>query len=146
MVRRQIRIKIRDTWHTVEVEEPIGYPLQVFVDGELVEVEIETPNATTSLPPRNISPVPPPPPQSKNVGLTGLTQENEKVIRSPMPGRVVSVSVEVWDTVETDAEVCVLETMKMEQSILIAHRGVIRAVFVKPGQNVAVGDLLVQLE
>ena len=146
MVRRHIRIKIRDTWHTVEVEEPISYPLQVLVDGELVEVEVETPNATAVPPPRNISPVPPPPPQTQNVGFTGLTQENEKVIRSPMPGKVVSVSVEVWDTVEPDAEVCVLETMKMEQSILIAHSGIIRAVFVKPGQSVAVGDPLIQLE
>jgi len=36
--------------------------------------------------------------------------------------------------------------MKIEQSVRISQRGIIRAVFVQPGQNVYVGEPLIQLE
>ena len=63
-----------------------------------------------------------------------------------MPGRIVSVSVVVWAEMKAGDSVCVLETMKMEQSILISHSDTVRAVFVREGQNVAAGDPLIQLE
>lgn len=146
-MRRQIRVKIHDLWHTVEVEEPVTYPFKVVVDGEPVEVEIDAQGiGSSSSAARPTGPPPEQPSPPENVGLTGLTQENEKIIRSPMPGRIVSVSVRVWNELEAGAEICILETMKMEQSILMSHNGTVRAVFVEAGQNVAAGDPLVQLE
>ena len=39
---KQVRVKIGDRWYTVEVEEPLGSPARVTVEGEsfLVEVDI----------------------------------------------------------------------------------------------------------
>lgn len=142
MVKKQLRVKINDTWHTVEVEDPPHYPFEIVVDGETIQVEVDTESA--SVPARSSRPSPTP--SGKTVGLTGITQEDERIVRCPMPGRIVSIAVKVWDTVEPGRELCVLETMKMEQSVLFSHNGIVRAVFIRPGQNVAAGDPLVQLE
>jgi len=54
--------------------------------------------------------------------------------------------VKVWDSVSSGTEICILETMKMEQSVRISQNGVVRAVFIRSGQNVSVGEPLLQLE
>ncbi len=141
-MKRQIRVRVRGAWHTVEVEEPVTYPIHVTVDGESIEVEVES----QTLPLGMGAPRPAAPRQAAPVGLGGISHEDEKLIRSPMPGRIVSVSVVVWAEMKAGDSVCVLETMKMEQSILISHSGTVRAVFVREGQNVAAGDPLIQLE
>ena len=62
-----------------------------------------------------------------------------------MSGRIVSLSVKVWDEVESGTEVCVLEAMKMEQSVRLSQSGTIRAVFVQPDETVAAGTPLIQI-
>ena len=143
-MKRQIRIKVRGKWHTVEVEEPQRYPFQVTVDGEVMEVEVEV--GPQQRDPASPSSRPQPAEPTGPVGLTAITQEDQKIIRSPMPGRIVSISVNVWDQVTPVTELCVLETMKMEQSVRFSQQGIIRAVFVHPGQSVSVGEPLIQLE
>ena len=140
MVKRQIRVKIKGTWHTVEVEEPQRYPFQVVVDGEAMSVEVESGSVASSVGKRPSAREAPASP-----GLSAITQEDRKIIRSPMPGRIVSVTANVWDELEAGAEVCILETMKMEQSVKLAHDGTVRAVFVQPGQSVVAGTPLMQL-
>jgi biotin carboxyl carrier protein len=63
-----------------------------------------------------------------------------------MHGRVVAVSVKPGDRVSPGSEVCILEAMKMEQSIRVSGEGVVKEVHIKPGQQVASGDILVELE
>ena len=140
MVKRQIRVKIKGNWHTVEVEEPQTYPLQVVVDGEAMSVEVESGSVASS-----VSKRPPPREAARSPGLSAITQEDRKIIRSPMPGRIVSITVNIWDELEAGAEVCILETMKMEQSVKLANDGTVRAIFVQPGQSVVAGTPLVQL-
>ena len=142
MVKRQIRIKVKGTWHTVELEEPQKYPFQMVVDGETMAIEVQAgqiqhspQNENTNLPKQDHA----------TPGLSAIIQEDKKIIRSPMPGRIVSITAEVWDKLETGAEVCVLETMKMEQSIKLSHGGTVRAVFVATGQTVVAGTPLIQL-
>ena len=137
---RQIRLRVRGRWHTVEVEDPQRYPFQVMVDGEPLEIEVEPGDVSSTVG------KPTAPEATGAVGLAAITEEDRKIIRSPMPGRIIAVSVKVWDQVTPGTEVCILEAMKMEQSVRISQRGTIRAVFIKPGQSVAVGDPLVQLE
>ncbi len=137
---RQIRVKVQGKWHTVEVEELQRQPFQVTVDGETMEVEVEPGDISPSSGRLTAAEAAGP------VGLSAITGEDRKVIHSPMPGRIVVVSVKVWDEVTPGTEVCILETMKMEQSVRVSQRGTIRAVFIQPGQNVALGDPLIQLE
>jgi biotin carboxyl carrier protein len=56
------------------------------------------------------------------------------------------VSVQEGEIAGAGVEVCVLETMKMEQSIRSSIAGVIKEVKVEAGDSVAAGDVLVELE
>lgn len=141
-MKREIRVKVRGKWHTVEVDEPNRYPFRVTVDGEVMEVEVERPTgaaAPSESKPRPSSSAGP-------VGLSAITQQDQKVIRSPMPGRIVAISVKVWDELAPGTEICILETMKMEQSVRVSQQGTVRAVFIRQGQNVSVGEPLIQLD
>ena len=146
MVARRIRVKVRGNWHTVEVLDPEQHPFQVIVDGEPMEVEIE-PDSQAADPARTERASRPHPTQSDvPMGLQGIIESDSKLVRCPMPGRIVSVSIEVWDKLSAGSELCILETMKMEQSIQISREGIVRAVFIEPGRNVAAGDPLIQLD
>ena len=77
-MKRQIRVKVRGKWHTVEVEEPQRYPFQVTVDGEVIEVEVEV--GQQQWDPASTSSKPPPEESTGPVGLTAITQEDQKII------------------------------------------------------------------
>ena len=70
----------------------------------------------------------------------------DKVIIAPMPGTVKSVSVEVGQTIGEGMECCVLEAMKMQNSLKIGATGTIKTVLVKPGDTVQADQVLVELE
>jgi len=67
-------------------------------------------------------------------------------IKSPMPGKIVSVQIKPGDKVNLNQEVAVVEAMKMQNLIRADKDGVIKAVYVKPGQDVAVDELLIEYE
>jgi acetyl-CoA/propionyl-CoA carboxylase biotin carboxyl carrier protein len=60
----------------------------------------------------------------------------------PMQGTVVQVLVEPGDQVEPGQVVCVLEAMKMENSILSEVAGTVIEVRVAPGSSVGTGDVV----
>ena len=63
-----------------------------------------------------------------------------------MPGTILSVQVSAGDAVAVGQELCVLEAMKMKNSIKSPRDGVISSVGVHEGQNVAHGTLLIEFE
>ncbi|MCY4416457.1 MAG: acetyl-CoA carboxylase biotin carboxyl carrier protein subunit [Chloroflexi bacterium] len=141
-----IRVRIGEQWFTVEVGDLTQSPVQVTVDGETFEVEVESDAAPT--PPRRGRPagglVVPDAPASPQSGPAAAVDDD--ILRSPMPGRVMSILVRPGDAVSTGDEVCVVEAMKMEQSILAHRDGVVKTVFVQPLDSVNANDPLVELE
>jgi biotin carboxyl carrier protein len=63
-----------------------------------------------------------------------------------MPGRVMSILVRPGDRVSAGDEVCVVEAMKMEQSIRSPRDGVVKTVHVQPLDSVNANDPLIELE
>ena len=61
---------------------------------------------------------------------------------APLPGRVISLKVNVGDTVKAGQEVAVLEAMKMENSITSDYDGTVLQVSVAEGDNVATDAVL----
>ena len=141
-----IRVRVGDQWYTVEVGDLTRSPVQVTVDGETFEVDIDV--AAAPSPPRRGRPsgglTVPEAPTAAAAG-SGAPVDDD-VLRSPMPGRVMSVMVRPGDTVSAGDEVCVVEAMKMEQSILTHRDGVVKTVFVQPLDSVNANDPLVELE
>lgn len=141
-----LRIKVGDNWYNVEVGELTQSPVQVTVEGETFLVEIEgLPAQLPARPRRGRTQTPgivvPPPPTR---GTAGSGPDN--IISSPLAGRVISILVRPGDRVSTGQEVCVVEAMKMEQSIRATRDGVVKEVLVQPMDTVRANDPLIELE
>lgn len=67
-------------------------------------------------------------------------------VRAPMPGAVVSVSVKAGDAVSKGQTLLVMESMKMETTIIAPRDGVIEAVHFEKGQTFDRDALLLTLE
>ena len=66
-------------------------------------------------------------------------------VTAPMQGTVTTVDVVVGDAVTADTRVIALEAMKMENALTAGIDGVVAAVHVEVGANVAPGTLLVEV-
>ncbi|XP_036055475.1 propionyl-CoA carboxylase alpha chain, mitochondrial isoform X1 [Onychomys torridus] len=78
--------------------------------------------------------------------LEKVTEDTSSILRSPMPGVVVAVSVKPGDMVAEGQEICVIEAMKMQNSMTAGKMGKVKSVHCKAGDTVGEGDLLVELE
>ena len=141
-----LRIKVGDNWCNVEVGELTHSPVEVTVEGETFLVEVEgLPSQPPARPRRGRTQTPgivvPPPPTR---GSAGTGPEN--IIVSPLSGRVVSILVRPGDQVSAGQEVCVVEAMKMEQSIRATRDGVVKEILVQPMDSVRTNAPLIELE
>ncbi len=80
--------------------------------------------------------------------LTGGGQRasGPPVLKAPMPGMVMKVSVEAGQRVEAGAALVVLEAMKMENELRAPAAAVVKGVKVQAGQAVEKGQVLVEFE
>ncbi|MEI2821343.1 MAG: biotin carboxylase N-terminal domain-containing protein [Marmoricola sp.] len=65
---------------------------------------------------------------------------------APMPGTVVSVGAAEGDAIEAGTPVLVIEAMKMQHTVSTPSAGVLTKLNVKPGQQVASGEVLAIVE
>ncbi|XP_004858669.1 propionyl-CoA carboxylase alpha chain, mitochondrial isoform X3 [Heterocephalus glaber] len=73
-------------------------------------------------------------------------EDTSSTLCSPMPGVVVAISVKPGDMVAEGQEICVIEAMKMQNSMTAGKTGKVKSVHCKAGDTVGEGDLLVELE
>ena len=66
-------------------------------------------------------------------------------VNAPMPGTIVSVKVNVGDTVKNGDLVAVLEAMKMENEIFSGVDGKVVGISVSSGDSVNTGDVIVSI-
>jgi acetyl-CoA/propionyl-CoA carboxylase, biotin carboxylase, biotin carboxyl carrier protein len=105
---------------------------EVEVNGKRLEVKIRE-HLETSTRPRK-----PKPPKSAG-RVTGGASE---ALSAPMQGTIVKVVVKVGDKVTAGDQICVLEAMKMENSILAHTSGTVEELKVEPGKAVQTGETL----
>lgn len=67
-------------------------------------------------------------------------------VMAPMPGMIKSVNVKVGQQVSEGQELCVIEAMKMQNSLPSGKSGKVKAVHCEPGDTVDEGMVLVELE
>ena len=79
--------------------------------------------------------------QAKKTSVGG----GDRVVKSPMPGRVVKVLVAKGDSVEVGRGLVVLEAMKMENEVRAKVAGTVAEVHVAPGATVEGSAKLVTL-
>ncbi len=167
---RTVRVKLDDSWYTVEVGDLSERPVRTVVDGyeALVEVSDPVEEARPSAPEGRPARARPssPPPQSQTAPATAPARSPtprpaagrpagavvssppnpNKVFSAPMPGVILSVAVNPGDQVVTGDVICVLEAMKMQQNLRAEWSGIIKSVLVAVGEQVMEGAPIVELE
>ena len=135
-----MRVRVNGEWYSIEVGDVYQSPVEVTVDGEVYEVELGAAG-------EGGLPVPRARQQAKIQlpGLRGITQGDDRVVRCPLPGKVVSVTVTKGQVLEPGDEICMLESMKMEQSVRMAMGGTVKNVKIKTDQSILAGAPLVEL-
>ncbi|XP_030837462.1 propionyl-CoA carboxylase alpha chain, mitochondrial isoform X2 [Strongylocentrotus purpuratus] len=69
-----------------------------------------------------------------------------KEVVSPMPGKLHTLAVQVGDVVGEGQEVCVVEAMKMHNSLFSSRDGKVKAVHFVEGDSIAEEDIILELE
>ncbi len=136
MSKHEVRIKIGEKWYTVEVDNLEYSPITVKVDGESFEFEMP------DLPLKsNQQPIEP----ESSVDMPE-NASNDSVINSPIAGKILAIKIKPGSSVKTGDELCIIEAMKMEQSIRAHGEAKVKKIFVKPMDQVNTNDPLIEFE
>jgi biotin carboxyl carrier protein len=135
-----MRLKVNGEWYSVEVGDAYQSPVEVNVDGEIYLVEMGVADSGALPAARRQAP------KVDQPGLRGITEGDERVIRSPLPGKVVSIIATKGQVLEAGDEICVLESMKMEQTVRMAKAGTVKNIKIKADQAVNAGSPLIELQ
>lgn len=82
----------------------------------------------------------------KQLGMNTAAAGKINDLKSPMPGLVVKLLVQVGDMVNKGDGLLVLEAMKMENLIKASGNGTVKAIKVSAGTKVEKGELLIQFD
>ena len=140
---RRMKVRVNGQSYNVQVGDVYHSPVEVVVDGETYLVELDQ---ATGAAPRIRPTTLKQDRREDQPGLRGIVEGNQKIIRCPLPGKVISVSVVKGQQLEAGDEICVLESMKMEQSVRIASSGTAKSIKIKSNQAVNAGAPLIELQ
>ena len=147
-----VRVKVEGKWYTVEVGDLTQRPVTTIVDGHTIEVDVQGPVGQFDPRPVRRSAITEPlsstpPSDSRPAGaIVERAPEATKLFRTPLPGTILSIEVNPGDQIVTGDPVCVLEAMKMQQTLRAEWSGVVKEVMVAVGQQVLAGAPIVELE
>jgi len=142
---KNYKINIAGKTYDVEVGDISKSPVQVSVDGTVYQVEIpESAGDRASDVQATFAP--------KSVVSTAAVSRpsipdslDDGVVRSPMPGRILSVNISVGDTVKKGQPIFILESMKMENTIASPIDGTVTSVHVAVSDSVQHGQTLAEI-
>ena len=143
---KEYKYKINGEEYNVTINEVSDTTAQVEVNGTSYTVEWEKPET-----PKPVVIAKPAAPAAKPAAAptaapAPAAPANGYAIKTPLPGVIISVKVNVGDTVAKGDTVAVLEAMKMENNINSDRDGKVASIAVAAGDTVADGAVLVTLE
>lgn len=148
------KFKINGNNYDVVINSVSGQTADVTVNGSSYKVEMEngqvaqvlpsvssTPStaSTSSAPVQTSAAAPAPAAQAAPASGSG------EVVKSPLPGVIINISVKVGDKVTEGQEVAVLEAMKMENSIEAGVAGTVTAIHTDKGASVLEGAPIITI-
>lgn len=140
----KMRVTIDDQSFDVEVGDLKARPIPVMVDGETLMVMPEEQSQATSQTNGNGAALKAAPSIPAVPAAAAAAAAASASVIAPMPGVIISVAVKVVDCISVGQELCVLEAMKMKNSIRANRAGKIAAVRVAPGDQAVRGTVLLE--
>ena len=126
-----------------DIEENIAH---VEVNGTPYLVEMEKVVKTVAKPAVKARPTTPAAPTTQLNRPSAAAAAGAGTIKSPLPGVILNVKVNVGDTVKKGDTIMILEAMKMENAIKADRDGKIASISVKQGESVLEGAALATIE
>jgi biotin carboxyl carrier protein len=143
---KKFTFKINGNKYDVAVEETENNVAEVQVNGKTFFVEVEkaesAPVKRVSVPKTTTASKP----ATQNQTVYKPAAGGSNVVKAPIPGSIFKIEVSTGQAVKRGDTLLIMESMKMENSILAKKDGIIGAVYVQLGQTVLQGDPLVDLE
>ena len=137
---KEYKFKINGKEYNVAIGEASGKMLSVNVNGADYQVELENAPAAAPVAAPAAAPkadaAPAAAPKAAGAGV---------VVKSPLPGIIISVDVKEGQAVKRGQKVAVIEAMKMENDILAEADGTITAVHTRKGDSVLEGADIVTI-
>ena len=143
---KEYKYKINGNEYAVSINEVCDTTAKVTVNGAEYDVEWEKPveeKPVVKVQPVVAKPTAAPAPAAKPAAAAPAGGYS---IKTPLPGVIIDVKVNVGDAVAKGQTVVVLEAMKMENNINADRDGKVAAIQVAKGDTVADGAVLVVLE
>ena len=144
----KIHVKIQEKIFAVKIGDIQARPIQAEVDGEIFEVwpeETLIPSETSltvSSTPQVAHPIPP----VESSGSSEKSSKKTSAVIAPIPGVIVEISAKIGDSVTYGQELCVLEAMKMKNSIRANRDGLIKKISIAIGDHVRQSQVLMEFE
>ncbi|MBQ8271366.1 MAG: acetyl-CoA carboxylase biotin carboxyl carrier protein subunit [Bacteroidaceae bacterium] len=142
---KEYKYTINGNQYQVTIEEAGETTAKAIVNGTEYTVEWEKPKEEK--PVVKVKPVATPKPAAAApTAAPAAAPVSGNAIKTPLPGVIIDVKVNVGDTVKKGDTVVVLEAMKMENNINADRDGKVVSIAVSKGDTVADGAPLVILE
>jgi len=143
---KSYRISVNGTSYDVTVEELGAAPAAAAVPAALSSASAPAARPATVSAPKAASPAastgaPGAAGAAGAVGAAGAAG----IIKSPMPGTLLSYKVGLGQAVKRGQVLLILEAMKMENEIVAPVDGVVAALHAAEGASVSTGQLLIEL-
>ena len=138
----KLTIKINESSFDIEVGDVNSRPIVATLNGDTYEVWPDEVAMET------IAPAAVKPAESRAASVASNAPASQpsgdvsKAITAPIPGVIISISAKIGDNISFGQEVCVLEAMKMKNSIKATRAGKISAVKINTGDHVKHGQIL----
>lgn len=141
----KVKVKLADRIYVVDVGDLNSNPVVAMVDGERFEVWLEDIEAADQQPVAESHQMTATR-ESRKLGVEDTSPTSQSEVTAPIPGIIDEICVQPGDEVEMGQALCVIEAMKMKNTIRAAKPGVVGVVKVSVGQHVRHGDVLLAFE
>ena len=141
---KEYKYKINGNEYTVCINDVNDTTANVTVNGEEYKVEWEKPKEEK--PVVKVQPAATKPAPAPAAAPAAAPAVKGNAIKTPLPGVIIDVKVNVGDTVKKGDTVVILEAMKMENNINADRDGKVGSIEVAKGDTVADGAALIVLE
>ena len=146
---KEYKYKINGNTYKVTIGNIEDNIAQVEVNGTAYKVELEksAKPAASAKPTVRVAPRPAAPaPAAAPVARPAAPSAGKSGVKSPLPGVILDIKVNVGDEVKKGQVVVILEAMKMENNINADRDGKVTAINVSKGESVLEGTDLVIIE
>ena len=142
---KNYKFKINGNNYAVEIQSVEGNEIKLELNGSAYTVEVDREIKQSKTPKLVRSVAVPSTDNSAQTAKTAAPTGANTAIKSPLPGTILDILVNVGDKVSVGQKMLVLEAMKMENEILAPADGTVTAVYAKEGTSVNTGDVLFEL-